>query len=396
LVGGCAIDTNKIFTAVVTDELLYGTPLAVNPFDSVFALPYVGNSPACLDAVYLSTFTGEKTAPTPMASPIIDECALVSEPVATWAGERWLLAMVDNRLGPNQVWVQPYNAETMKAGTGQALAENSPSGVAITTLRDGSVMVAWVETAFNGASSVHVMPLDEDGKPRGDARVIEQWNEKKGTDPVKNPKLQYLGLLFTTLGEDGAGLAYWRYGPAVDVSELVFVPLDNVGKPTAATWSLTKNAGPYAAIDVSVNESGGAIVYTQMEGESQHLWAQLIDDTGAPARLTSSAGTVPPVRILGGGIRAVDVSVAKLRVSYAVVYRELVQNPDAGMDAQIRIMFLNRQAGLLGSSDLSYTSDTGGRTAVKTGYDGRVVVSWTEIDDEGKSVVRFVRLPCTG
>jgi hypothetical protein len=396
LEGRCAVDTNKIYTAVETDTLLYGTPLAVNVFDSIYAVPYVGSSSGCLDAIYLSTFLGEKTAPPPSAASIIDECAVADLPVATWADERWLLAMVDNRVGPNHVWAQSYDAETMKTGTGQLISESNASSLAITTMRDGSVMVAWAETAPDGSSSLHVMPLSPSGKPRGDARIVDQWKAGAGTDPVKNPKFRYLGLVFTTLGEDGAGLAYWRYEAAVGASELVFAALDNVGKSTVPLWVLTKNAGPYASIDVSVNSSGGAIVYTQTEGESQHLWMQLIDDRGEPLRITLGPGTTPPSRIVGGGTRVVDVSVTKLRTTFAVAYRELVQNPDAGGEAQIRLMFLNRGANKLGTSDLSYTSDTGGRTAIKAGYDGSVVVSWTEINDEGKSVIRVVRLPCTG
>jgi hypothetical protein len=179
------------------------------------------------------------------------------------------------------------------------------------------------------------------------------------------------------------------------VSEVAFLSLDHTVKPVRAAWVLSKNAGVYASIDVDVNENGGGIVYTQAEGPTgQQLWFQLIDDTGLATPLTFSAGTTPALRIVNSPFRGIDVSVAKLRVTFAIAYRAL---PAVNMDKpQIRLMFLNRQGDFLGDSDLSYTSDTGGRTAIKTAYDGRTVVSWTEINDAGQSVIRVVRLPCTG
>lgn len=395
LEGRCAIDTNKIFTAVETDTLLYGTPLAVDPIDSQFAIPYVDTSSGCLDAVYLATLAGSNTAPPPTAAIAVDNCALVSAPATTFAGGRWLVAFVDNHSGTDSVWVQPFDVDSDKMGADQLLSETQAKSIALNTLRDGTVLVAWADEDIGGTGAVKVRPLDENGKPTGPERVIETWKASAGSDPVKNPKLKYRGLVITTVGAEGAGLAYWRYDETFARSELMFHVLDKTGKPTLPQLIVTRTAGTYASIDVDVNETGGGIVYTQVEGSTgRQLWFQEIDDTGALATLGSDRGVAPPVRIVNSPFLGIDVSIAKLRVSYAIAYRAL---PAVNMDkSQIRVMFLNRGGNKLGDSDVSFTSDTGGRTAIKTAYDGRIVLGWTELTDEGKSRIRVVRLPCAG
>ncbi len=404
LTGNCAIDTNKIFTVVQTDKALLATPLAVDLELSQFALPYVGEGVGCFDAVYVSTLAGASTAPKPASKLAIDACANERPPGITSANGRWLLALIDNRqrgTGPQQwdLWTQAYNARSGKA-TAEIRISDTPAeekAVAIQTLRDGTTMVAWVDTSVDGASTLRVRALDATGKPTAPEQVLDTWNAAAGADLTKNPKLSYGALAMSSLGADGAGLGYWRYDPANTAgrSEIVFVALDKKAKPVRSAWVISSNAGPAASVDVESNETGGGIVYTQSEGQTgRQLWFQQIDDTGQAAPLSASAGQATPLRFLEPPFRGIDVSVTKLRSQYAIVYREL---PRLTTDkAQIRIIFLDRNGGKLGDSDISYTSEAGGKTAIRTAYDGRTVIAWTELNAKGQSVVKVVRLPCVG
>lgn len=398
LTGSCAADSNKIFTVVTGDRPFAGVTLGVNPFTSDFAVPYIGTSDSCYDQVLLATMKGAKTAPGPESQPVVDPCSLVRAPTVTAVSAGWLVALTDNRVPPWDVWVHPFDADKGVLGDGIRISDTAgeEQAIAMVTLRDGNVLLAWVDRADNGTSFLRVRPLDPTGMPRGDERVIDTWNEADGTDLTKNPQLSYGSLSFTTLGESGAGLAYWRYEPVQNLrSEIVFVALDHLGRATRDPWVVGGNAGPLGSVDVDSNAEGGAIVYTQAEGtEGRHLWFQEIDDTGAPAPLVTSAGTAPAIRFLGTPYRAIDVSVAKLRSNYAVVYRAL---PALSMErAEIRLQFLGPAGGKLGDSDISYTSDSGGKTAIEAAYDGRAVLSWSELDDSGMSAIKVARLGCVG
>ncbi|HEX7479023.1 MAG TPA: hypothetical protein VF331_14550 [Polyangiales bacterium] len=398
LVGPCAIDSNKTFTAVTTDRPLVQTPMGVNLESSLFAIPYIGTSNGCLDAVYLTSLAGSPTAPAPASTLAIDDCSLPRSPVLTSAGGQWLLAFVDNHVPPYDVWVQVYDTKMKKMGAPQRVSDNPAveTATAIATLRDGNVMVAWADQATDGSGTLHVRPLDATGKPTGPETVIDKWNAAAGTDPTKNPKLTYGVLTLSDLGADGAAFAYWRFDPAALVrSEIVFVALDKTGKPVRPEWVLTKNAGPYAAVDVAVNSEGGALVYTQAEsGSGRQLWFQQITDTGVAAPLRASAGTVAPVRFLNSPYRGMDVSITKLLASYAVVYRAL---PAANLTRpQIHLAFLNRVGNLAGDLPVSFTSESGGKTAVEAAYDGRVVIAWSETSDTGASAIKVGRVPCVG
>jgi hypothetical protein len=75
LTGTCAIDSNKIFTLVERDEPFAGTPLAVDPINSLFALPFVAKDGKCLDAVHMASLVGDAASGAPKSSLAIDECA---------------------------------------------------------------------------------------------------------------------------------------------------------------------------------------------------------------------------------------------------------------------------------------------------------------------------------
>ncbi len=398
LVGPCAIDSNKIFTAVTTARPLMQTPMGVDLEGSQFAIPYVDVSPACLDGVYLTSLAGDNTAPAPKSTLAIDQCSQPRLPVITSAGGHWLVAYVDNHLPPYDLWVQPYDAKMKKMGTPQRITNTAvtESATAIATLRDGNVMVAWADQATDGTSSLHVRRVDPMGKPLGAEHIIEAWSSKAGTDPNKNPKLYYGSLTLAGLGADAAAFAYWRFDPISLVrSDIVFYALDKNGVAVGKEWVLSTSAGPNATVDVAVNEEGGGIVYTQSEsGTGRQLWFQEITDTGVAAPLRAAAGTAAPVRFLNTPFRGIDVSITKMLSSYAVVYRAL---PYANLPKpQIHLAFLNRVGTLAGDLPVSYTSDSGGKTAVEAAYDGRTVIAWSETSDTGMSVIKVGRVPCIG
>ena len=66
-----------------------------------------------------------------------------------------------------------------------------------------------------------------------------------------------------------------------------------------------------------------------------------------------------------------------------------------GVKPLLRLYFLDRYGAIVGSSDVSYTS-AAGRTATQAANDGRVVVSWSQVNDDGTSEIKVVRLPCVG
>lgn len=258
-------------------------------------------------------------------------------------------------------------------------------------------MVAWADMAGDGIGSLHVRPLDATGKPRGAAVLIDTWKASAGDDPVTNPKLAFGNLVLASLGEEGAALAYWRYDPLTfEKSQIVFRALDADGTPVRDEWVLTGNAGPLASVDMDIGEDGGGIVYTQREAQTgRQVWFRQITDTGEPAPLTGSFGTAPAIRIVNSPFMGIDVSITKLFSSYAVAYRSL---PLEGVvpRAEIRVVFLNRVGDTIGESDVDATSNTGGRTAIKVAYDGRIVLAWTEVTPMGENVIKVVRLPCAG
>jgi hypothetical protein len=387
LMGRCAIDSNKIFTVSQRDEPFLETPLAVDPINSRFALPFVANDGNCLEAVHMSSLAGAAASGEPKSDLAIDECSLVLAAVTTAISDQWLVALVDNRDPPYDVWVEPYDAAHKKMGAAQRATQGSSveKELALVTLRNGEqAMLAWSDEDDHAGQALYARALDKTGTPRADAVRIEQ-----------SDTLYYRGLALAALGADGAGLAYLRYSLDFKTSDIVFVALDNNGKPVRAPWVLASNAGPSPSVNLAVDEDSGGIVYSRAEAMTgRQLWFQQIDDTGQAAAARTGTARVSALRFVNAPFKGVDVSVAKLRTSFVVAYRAL---PAVNQDrAQIRLYFLDRFGAVIGDSDVSYTSLSGGRTAIQSAYDGRVVIGWSEVQPDGKSATKVVRLPCVG
>ncbi|MET0385774.1 MAG: hypothetical protein ABW321_07430 [Polyangiales bacterium] len=387
LAGNCAVDSNKIYDVAERSTPFMSTPLAVDPISSGFALPYVASG-ACLDAVHWASLEGAAHGGEPESAVAIDACALVRDAVASPIGQHWLLASIDTRdANPYDIWVGTYSGKVMKPSSGQRISENTrvETGLALTTLRDSSaVLLAYADEDLQLGQSLHVQPLDSDGKPRGDAVTIES-----------SDTLYYQSLTLRQLGQNGAALAYVRYTLDYTRSEIVFVALDADGKPLRDAWVLAGNAGPSASVDVSVDGEGGGIVYSRAEASiGRQVWFQQIDSNGEAALQRNGTSRAPALRIVNSPARGIDVSMTKLRTSFLVTYRALPTGNETR--AKVRLYFLDRYGAVIGSSDVSYTSNAGGRTAIQSANDGRVVVSWNQVNDDGTSTIKVVRLPCVG
>ena len=384
LTGTCAIDSNKIYSVAKRNEPFLSTPLAVDPIHSRFALPYVASGD-CLDAVHWSSMSGAATGGEPTDAIAMDDCALVKETAATAIGDGWLVGTIDNREAPYDVWVGPYDADTNQAGKATRLSQNSrvENALALATLQSGDkVMLAYADEDPSAGQSLYVRPLDGTGQPLSTAMTIEQSKD-----------LYYTGLNIKPLG-DGVGLTYWRYSLDYKTSDLVFVPLDATGKPLRDAWVVAGSAGASASIDMISDSEGGGIVYSRAESQTgRQVWFQQIDATGQAALQRTGTTRAPALRIVNAPNRGIDVSMTKLRASFIITYRELPQSPSD--KPMLRLYFLDRYGAIVGSSDVSYTS-AAGRTATQAANDGRVVVSWSQVNEDGTSELKVVRLPCVG
>jgi hypothetical protein len=387
LTGNCAIDAMKIYSVNQRNEPFSGTPLAVDPVQSMFALPFVAPNGGCLDVVNMSMFAGSSASGGPMSMLTSDHCGLIKDAATAALKGHWLVATIDNRVPPFDVWVQRYDGSKGEQGDAVRLSEASAveTALAIASFRDGEhAIVAWSDEQTAGPRTLYARVVDPNGAAVGDAVKIQE-----------SMNLYFRGLSLAPLGEDGAALAYWRFNDDFTVSEIVFRPLDAAGAPMRDEWILAANAGPSPSVDVATDKTVGGIVFSRAEGETgRQVWFQRIDATGQAAELLSGPGRSPALRVVNSPNRGVDVSVAKLLTGYVLAYRALPTKTEPR--AAIRLYFLDRAGSIVGGSDVSYTSESGGRTAVEAAYDGRVVIGWSQVNEDGKSELKLVRLPCIG
>jgi len=385
LTGQCAVDSNKIYTVAEREQPFSSTPLAADPNNSRFIMPFVATG-SCLDSVHMATLMGAATGGEPDNNSAIDTCARVREAAATALSDRWLIATTDNREAPWDVWVTPYDARNGEVGEARRLSQSSrvESALALATLADGkSALLAYGDEELDVGQALHVRPVDNLGKPTGDAVKLDESNE-----------LYFSNLSIKPLGQ-GAALVYVRTSLDYTTSDIVFVALDAQGKPIRDPWVLTRNAGPSPSVDLTVDSDGGGIVYARAEASiGRQIWFQKIDASGQAALLATGNTRSPAQRIVNSPARGIDVSLANLRASFVLAYRALPQAE--GGRAILRTYFLDRNGAIVGSSDVSYTSTGSGRTSIQSAGDGRVVVAWNEVNDKGLSALKVARLPCVG
>ena len=393
LAGNCVSAEAQVYTVAERSEPFLSTPLAVDPTLATYAMPYVKTG-GCgtLDAIYWASLASDGTAMGPTDSLAFDGCSRVRDSAATAvAAGQWLLASVDNREPPYDVWVTTYAGADATETQATRLTQNSrvETALALTVLPTGNkVALAYAdEDPLNGkGQALNVRMLDMQGQPLGDAVTIEQ-----------STTLYYSGLSLRPLGAEGAALVYVRYSPDYTTSDILLVALDSSGNAQRAPWLLASKAGPSASVDVTWNSEGGGVVYSRSEATTgRQIWFQQIDETGVAALQRDGRTRAPALRVVNAPRRGIDVSVTKLLSSFVVAYRELPNPASTETRARLRVYFLDRYGAVIGSSDVGYTSSGGGRTSILSANDGSVVMSWNQVNDEGGSALKVLRLPCVG
>jgi len=382
----CAVDTNKLYGLVTLDRPAAPTQLAADQVNSRFGMMYVGDSRECIDAVFLASVEGPANVGEPEIELVSDGCTSVQTTAVTHNGLRWLAAMVDGRQGTTDLSVQAYDGEhefDVHRITSSAAPERE---VAIAEVGD-AVAVAWVEQdAMTSMSTLQIRLLSSDGEPTAESVVLEQsdvWT--------------FSSLSLARIGTRFIGLAYRRFDGATSAEIVLEVLRADTAEREREGWILTSEAGAFGGVDLATDDEGGGVVYSLGQADSQQLWFQQLDRNGNAAPVMNGnlvGGPSVPERILGPPLKAVDASVAKLPVGFAVAYRAL---PSGTVSSpRIRVQFLDRLGSVVSSSDVALASEFGGRTAIESGYDGRIAIGWTDTDEDGKSTLTVIKLPCVG
>jgi hypothetical protein len=389
LAGHCVSPDDRVYTIAEQAAPFPSAPLAVDPKLATYAMPYVKTG-ACLDAIYWASLANDSSATGPTDNLAFDGCSLVRDSAATAVGTgQWLLASVDNREAPYDVWVTMYAGSDATGAQATRLSQNShvETALALTALQSGDkVALAYADEDEVDGQALYVRMLDTQGQPLGDAVTIEQ-----------STTLYYHGLSIRPLGTDGAVLAYLRYSLDYATSDIMLVALDSSGNAQRAPWVLTSKAGPSASVDVTWNSEGGGVVYSRAEASTgRQIWFQQIDETGVAALQRDGRTRAPALRVVNAPRRGIDVSVTKLLSTFVMAYRELPDPASTETRARLRVYFLDRYGAVIGSSDVGYTSSGGGRTSILSANDGSIVMSWNQVNDDGGSSLRVLRLPCVG
>ena len=384
--GGCAVDTNKLYDLSSVESGPRPTQLAVDLFESTFGVAYVAPSEMCEDAVYVTTLEGGSGIGEPESMLVSDECTAVYHSSITHIAGHWVLAISDDRYGPSDLSTVVLSAKGVGKATRITESGERELESALAPVGEDGLLLARVDVdALTGFQKLRVRLLDGAGVPVADEVVLGDDEEHR-----------YNGLTVQVIGTDYIGLGYRR--ASTDGSSAIVLEILDVatGERNRDAWVLSENAGSAGGIDLGTDESGGAVMYSLGEGTSQQLYLQLLAPTGVAAlsmRGIAVGGPLPPTRIVGPPIDAVDASLAKLPRGYGVAYRVL---PRDDAEPTIRVYFVDRLGGTIGESAIALALPYGGRTAIEAAYDGRIVVGWSDTDDEGVTTVTAVKLPCVG
>lgn len=392
----CAVDTNKLYELVAHDRQPVPAQLGVDLIASRFSSVFIADSEVCLDAVYLSSLQGASGVGMPELEVVSDECTTVLDAAVARVDERWLVAMVDARMDQYEIWVQPHDGVEALAPqrVTNSLARESDVVIAGVASEDpdsgeltSSAMVAWVERDdATGTATLKAQPLSPLGEPAGDAVVLQA----SGT-------WSFASLSMTQIGQSLTALGYRRF----DRDGRSQIVLDVLSADTAErdhdSWVLTTEAGPYGSIELAADTQGGGVIYSLGQGDSAQIWFQQLDASGRAASVRRGnlvGGPAEPRRVVAPPANAIDASMAKLPVGYAVAYRAL---PGTQLDTpRIRVHFLHSDGNIIGMSDVALASEFGGRTAIEAAYDGRIVLGWSDLAEDGTTTITVAKLPCVG
>ena len=386
----CAVDTNKLYEVATTDRQPEPSQVAVDQIGSRFGLVYVDKSDTCFDAVYLTTLSGPSSVGEPKVSMAVDPCAMIERAALARTAGSWLIATVDGRMGAGSVWVQAYDGKKTLTAYNITESLGTKSELAISALGTDAAIVSWVEVALDNmgilSNSLHVRVLSSTGEPTGDEVELEPLGA-----------YSIAGLTLAQTSDNFVALGYWR-STTDGTSEIVLDVLDTVtGARDRDPWVVSPTAGTRGSVDVSADDEGGGMVYSFGDRTAHQLWFQELGPDGSAARVKSGlsvGGPAEPSRFVGAPRNAVDASIAKLPTGFAVIYRSL---PGPGLtEPRIHLELLGLTGAQKGGSDIALANEYGGRTTIESGFDGRMVVAWSDTSEDGQTKSTAVKLPCFG
>jgi len=181
-----------------------------------------------------------------------------------------------------------------------------------------------------------------------------------------------------------------KHGALVWVSEQGDKPgvwlqaLDPDGLPVGAPSMLSGFVGGDTTVFVASHESGGAAVYTTVQGSSRELRIQELDALGAPEGVEH--------RVTSGDERATGASLVAIPGGWVVAYRRSAAD---NLQSTVRLTFTDRSGNIARVHDVAEASPSGGPVQVRVASDGRILLAWTDrVQDV--TTVRALRVICPG
>jgi hypothetical protein len=247
-------------------------------------------------------------------------------------------------------------------------------------------LIVWAETAFdNSGTSLHAQFLSGNGEPMDEP--IEIGGAAEGF---------YTSMAMAVLGEFYVGLAYVHDDGAGGHSAVLEVLSVDTAERDRDPWVLTAEPGANGTIDLASDSTSAGVAYTLVQGTSRQVWFQALGLDGRALPVLAAGGLMggpsDPLRVVENPQLSIDVSLAKMPRGYALAYRAL---PSPGVTVpQVRMHFLDKSGRIVGDSGVALAEINGGQTALEMSTDGRMVLSWTDTDDEGLSTLRALIVPC--
>lgn len=383
----CAADTNKIYDLASTSSNALPAQVAVSA--ARFGLAFVSTADVmCTTGVSFAELYGAPGANEPSPTTAYDDCTLVEQAAIARGDGLWLLAVVDNRQDERDLWVHAFDHEAGDTVEQHRITENMAAEGPVELLRidNERALIVWAEVAFDGSgAALRGQFLSGTGEPMGD--VVEIAEPAAGF---------YSSMSMVLLGELYIGLSYAHDDGTGARSVVLDVLRRETGERERDPWVLTTEPGENATVDLASDSRGAGVAYTLAQGTSRQIWFQALGLDGRAAPVIGAGGQMggpsEPKRVVENPQLGVDVSVAKLPTGFAVAYRAL---PSVGVTVpQIRAHFLDAFGRIVGDSAVALAEPTGGQTTIEAATDGRIVLSWTDTDDEAISTLRALIMPC--
>jgi hypothetical protein len=366
----CALPEEVAVLASGGENASLVPPLAVDSSAGLFASvgSGLGN---CLDK--LLVYELGSSVYRPRTSTAQDACYSIGSSIIGPGDGGWLLLWVDRRESAEvrSALYAPEGelvpAEPFQVSDSARLERE----LAMTRMGD-SVLVAWVEEdPDTRVQAVVARQVSLAGEPLAPPHIIRESNE-----------LSFSGLDLSSLGENSAILLYRAAGAD---AELVMQALDSAGQEQATYQVLSGAAGEYGSAAAAFDQGVGAVVYSvSSSGASGQVRFRSLNAEGGLKQDDRPLVSSPEM--------GSDASIARLPTGFMVVYRAAKPGPDGEM-GMIRVIFMDREGNVDGSSDVYEASLHGSRTSVRVTADLRAAISWIDYYDN-RSEHNLVNLWC--